>query len=45
MHVKQLTLVNFRRFGELTIPFFNEESPTEKINTVVFIGDNGAGKS
>lgn len=45
MHVKQLKLVNFRRFVDLTIPFFNEESPTKNINTVVFIGDNGAGKT
>ena len=45
MHVKQLKLVNFRRFGELTIPFFSEESPVENCNTVVFIGDNGAGKT
>jgi predicted ATP-binding protein involved in virulence len=45
VHIKQLKLVNFRRFGGLTIPFFNEESPTENINTVVFIGDNGAGKT
>lgn len=45
MHVKQLKLVNFRRFGELTIPFFNEKSPVENCNTVVFIGDNGAGKT
>lgn len=45
MHIKQLKLVNFRRFSDLTIPFFNEESPTENINTVVFIGDNGAGKT
>ncbi|MDD1605111.1 MAG: ATP-binding protein, partial [Methylococcaceae bacterium] len=45
MHVKQLTLVNFRRFRELTIPFFSEESPLKNSNTVVFIGDNGAGKT
>jgi predicted ATP-binding protein involved in virulence len=45
VHIKQLKLVNFRRFGGLTIPFFNEESPTKNINTVVFIGDNGAGKT
>jgi predicted ATP-binding protein involved in virulence len=45
VHIKQLKLVNFRRFGELTIPFFSEESPVENCNTVVFIGDNGAGKT
>jgi predicted ATP-binding protein involved in virulence len=45
VHIKQLKLVNFRRFGDLTIPLFNEESPTENINTVVFIGDNGTGKT
>lgn len=45
MHVKQLKLVNFRRFEELTIPFFSEESQDQNNNTVVFIGDNGAGKT
>lgn len=45
MHVKQLKLVNFRRFAEVTIPFFNATSPAESRNSVVFIGNNGAGKT
>lgn len=44
MRVKQLKLTNFRRFADLTIPFSLEGEGTQS-NTVVFIGDNGAGKT
>lgn len=44
MHVKQLKLTNFRRFGELTIPFDDGVDASEP-NTIVFIGNNGAGKT
>ncbi|MDD1626069.1 MAG: AAA family ATPase [Methylococcaceae bacterium] len=45
MRVKQLKLTNFRRFGELTIPFCNEEVDANTPKTIVFIGNNGAGKT
>jgi predicted ATP-binding protein involved in virulence len=45
VHVKQLKLINFRRFGELTIPFCNDEVGTNEPKTIVFIGNNGAGKT
>ncbi len=45
MHVKQLKLTNYRRFGELTIPFCNDGIDTSKSKTIVFIGNNGAGKT
>jgi len=44
VHVKQLKLTNFRRFGELTIPFDDGVDASEP-NTIVFIGNNGAGKT
>ncbi|MCK9397580.1 MAG: AAA family ATPase [Methylobacter sp.] len=44
MHVKQLKLTNFRRFGELTIPFYDGVDAIEP-NAIVFIGNNGAGKT
>lgn len=45
MHVKQLKLTNFRRFGELIIPFCNDGIDARKSKTIVFIGNNGAGKT
>ncbi|MDI1276783.1 AAA family ATPase [Methylobacter sp.] len=45
MHVTQLKLTNFRRFGELTIPFCNNEAGASRPKTIVFIGNNGAGKT
>jgi len=45
VRVKQLKLTNFRRFGELTIPFCNEEVDANTPKTIVFIGNNGAGKT
>jgi predicted ATP-binding protein involved in virulence len=45
VRVKQLKLSNFRRFGELTIPFCNEEVDANIPKTIVFIGNNGAGKT
>jgi predicted ATP-binding protein involved in virulence len=45
MYIKQLTLSNFRSFTDLTIPFFTEEHDGQPSKTVVFIGNNGAGKT
>jgi predicted ATP-binding protein involved in virulence len=45
VHVKQLKLTNFRRFGELIIPFNDEGVDTSQHKTIVFIGNNGAGKT
>lgn len=45
MYIKQLTLNNFRSFADLTIPFVDEDRDDRPSRTVVFIGNNGAGKT
>lgn len=45
MYIKQLTLNNFRSFIDLSIPFVDENYDDQPSKTVVFIGDNGAGKT
>ncbi|MGZ8173460.1 MULTISPECIES: AAA family ATPase [Methylobacter] len=45
MYIKQLILNNFRSFTDLTIPFVDEEHGDQPSKTVVFIGNNGAGKT
>jgi len=45
MYIKQLSLNNFRSFTDLTIPFADEDRSAQPSKTVVFIGNNGAGKT
>lgn len=45
MYIKQLTLKNFRSFTDLSISFVDEEHSNQPCKTVVFIGNNGAGKT
>ncbi len=45
MYIKQLTLKNFRSFTDLPISFVDEEHSNQPCKTVVFIGNNGAGKT
>ncbi len=45
MYIKQLTLNNFRGFTELAIPFADEARDEHPSKTIVFIGNNGAGKT
>lgn len=45
MYIRELTLKNFRSFTEVSIPFVDEERNDQPCKTVVFIGNNGAGKT
>lgn len=45
MYIKELTLKNFRSFSEVSIPFVDEKHSDQPSKTVVFIGNNGAGKT
>lgn len=45
MYIKQLTLKNFRSFTDLSISFVDEKYSDQASKTVVFIGNNGAGKT
>ena len=45
MYIKQLTLKDFRSFTDLSISFVDEERSDQPCKTVVFIGNNGAGKT
>lgn len=44
MRIQELKLTNFRRFDKLNISFCQTDT-NDKPNAVVFIGDNGAGKT
>lgn len=45
MYIKQLSLSNFRGFVDVSIPFSDEARDEQPSKTVVFIGNNGAGKT
>ena len=45
MYIKQLTLKNFRSFIDLSISFVDEDRSDQPCRTMVFIGNNGAGKT
>ncbi len=45
MYIKELTLKNFRSFSEVSIPFVDEKHSERPSKTIVFIGNNGAGKT
>jgi predicted ATP-binding protein involved in virulence len=45
MFITQLTLKNFRCFTEVSIPFWDSSNPEQPSKTIVFIGNNGAGKT
>lgn len=45
MHIQQLTLKNFRGFKEVPIAFSDDSHSGQPSKTIVFVGDNGAGKT